>query len=329
MRLYKFLNEDSFTIEDIPKNFYIVFDTEDRDTFRELKKHEFKDATGISGSNKIQFNFLGVARNAMLEMDSDDFMKVNNVTRIMYDNPHYLVSKNLWALRRLFNSPKDRWKNQVFFNIFSYMIGIMKSEKKWSDFVYDAEYHGIVNIDNDWAKKKHKINNISDLAKVVKNYIDNVFVDKKIRKREFGRPNHPGYDISLKELQKILYKTLKKIGETYADETEWIIKGDSLKIPKGSNLYILLPKAKLKQDIIDFVKKNIDKDNDTIAKEMRDSGVINKNEIMQYVLMNGLKPYRRYIEMEEKLDDIRGQYNIIFVNADEFENKRKKYFKNK
>jgi hypothetical protein len=61
----------------------------------QLKTRKVKGLKGISSSNTIQFEFLGVARDAMLQIPSKDLLKLNNVTRIMYDNPHYFVSNNL------------------------------------------------------------------------------------------------------------------------------------------------------------------------------------------------------------------------------------------
>jgi len=71
----------------------VVFDLEN--IIDQLKTGKIKGLKGISSSSDIQFDFLGVARDAMLQMDSTKLLELNNITRIMYDNPHYLVSKNL------------------------------------------------------------------------------------------------------------------------------------------------------------------------------------------------------------------------------------------
>jgi hypothetical protein len=66
---------------------------------------------------------------------------------------------------------------------------------------------------------------------VVKKYIDTIFSEKTGRK----------YDISLKDYQDLLYKVLIEIGKVYASESEWVVKGDVLNIPKNSFLYVLTP----------------------------------------------------------------------------------------
>jgi hypothetical protein len=61
----------------------------------QLKSMKVKGLKGISSDSDIQFQFLGVARDAMLQIPSKDLLEQNKITRIMYDNPHYLVSKNM------------------------------------------------------------------------------------------------------------------------------------------------------------------------------------------------------------------------------------------
>ncbi len=93
VKFKQYLQEKSFRKSDIPKDFWVVFDLETM--IDELKSGKIKGLKGISSSSEIQFQFLGVARDAMLQIDSTELLKINNITRIMYNNPHYLVSKNL------------------------------------------------------------------------------------------------------------------------------------------------------------------------------------------------------------------------------------------
>jgi hypothetical protein len=143
MKFNNYLNEKSFSTADIPKDFWVVFDL--YEMVDELKTGRVNGLKGISSSSEIEFQFLGVARDAMLQMDSEKLIKQNKITRIMYDNPHYLVSNNMWGLRRLYNARQNVWIDQVFGNLFERIQKEMKSVDK--QLAYDMDYYGFRNVD--------------------------------------------------------------------------------------------------------------------------------------------------------------------------------------
>ncbi len=323
--IYKPLEEKSYTQQDIPENFYVVFDLER--TIDELKKQKIKGLKGISSSNEIQFQFLGVARDAMLEMDSKKLLKKNDVTRIMYDNPHYLASKNMWALKRIYQDSPGKWTsssiNHVFGNIFEYLQAIIKKSGKHGNFVHDATYEGFRNVDSSWSKEmanKLKINNLKDLTEIIKNYINNIFSKKTKRK----------YDFTSKELYKYLYETLERIGKIYSSENEWVVKNDYLTIPQNSNLYVLVPqwpeyKEETYEMVKEWIKKNPDEDLDSMV------GM----EVTMYIINNYGKEklggptdyYIKLYKIDKMLEKVEDVYNIIKIGEKEFKAKQSKYFK--
>jgi hypothetical protein len=119
-----YIIEKSFTKKDIPDYFYFVFNLED--SIDSLNQYKFKGLKGISSSDKIQFQFLNVARDCVLRMESKELLHINPFTKIMYDNPHYLVSKDLLALRRIYNSSGNNWEHQVFYNIYDMLRKVIK-----------------------------------------------------------------------------------------------------------------------------------------------------------------------------------------------------------
>lgn len=271
----------SYDESDIPDTFKVVFDL--RDSEQNLKRRYFENMKGISSSGTIIFSFLGVVRDAFLVMKANEVLKHNKITRIMYDNPHYLVSKNMWALRRIFNSPKGRLgDNQVLQNLLQY-IGAVKVTSDQDVFKHDAEYYGYQNMAYDWAKQLPKIKNIYQLSKWL--------YRKTIT--EFSEKSGRAYDFSLKEFTKKVFKALKLIGETYQDEKEWVIKGDTFIIPRKSKLVVLD-----EYEEIDMDSSEMEKIIDLVFMEEK-----SEQEVENIMMKQGMIPMvtSRYIKKATKM----------------------------
>ena len=309
MRLQKYLNEKSFSAKDIPKDFWIVFDLESM--VDELKTGKIKGLKGISSDSDIQFSFLGVARDAMLQIDSKKLLKLNKITRIMYDNPHYLVSNNLWALRRMYNASPNNWANQVFGNLFGMIQKQMKGIDK--QLRYDMEYYGFRNVDLKWAKQmnsKGKIKNIKDLSISIKDYIENIFSDK----------TGIDYDMPLNTIKDIIFKALKDIGEIYSSENEWVVKNDYLVVPKGSTMYILtMEPDNFNKDVYDVVSNNMD------ASTMDMLFVFRENDLDTKYLTDA-SLYKRMVKYDKLIKELGGRYKIVKYDNIEFKKKQSEWW---
>lgn len=91
-----------------PKKFYVVvpiYEGHDREMKRvkDIARGVLDGVQGISDKSEIIMNWYGIARNAIIVMDANKLMKMNKLSRIQYDNPHYLASDGLFALYRLWD----------------------------------------------------------------------------------------------------------------------------------------------------------------------------------------------------------------------------------
>lgn len=307
MRFKEFLIEKSFSKSDIPDYFWVVFDLKEMKD--QLKTGKIKGLKGISSSNEIQFSFLGVARDAMLQIPSKDLLKLNDVTRIMYNNPHYLISKNLWALKRIYNATQSNWADQVFGNLFEKLKKYIKNPQ----LKYDMDYYGFRNIDWNWSKKivNKKIDNLKQLTVIIKNYIENIFSKKTGIK----------YNLNLSELQSNIYDTLLDIGNIYSDENEWVIKNDTFKVPKSSILYVLTIKPNpLDQKFYNYMK------NYTEISMLDLIWKLNEYEGITKELKDQAQYYQKYIKTMELTKNL--PYKIIEYDLNEFKNKQKDFWNN-
>lgn len=225
------LKERSFFSEDIPEQFYVVTDIQYNVILDNVKKG-ILEVTGISGSANIVLSFMGVARDLIITMDGQELVKLNRITRIMYDNPHYIVSNNLEALARMFESRKDDFQH-ILRNVFDYMKMILK---KSSDPVYDNLFYTwdfgtppYYDFAEAFEKMNLEINNVSDFVKTL------MEASKKLN--NYNGKQH--FDqLSYKDLYEVVEGALLFAGKIYQDEKEWILKNKNLILPSDTKFII-------------------------------------------------------------------------------------------
>jgi len=307
MKFKHYLIEKSFSSEDIPRKFFVAFDL--YDGFEYLKKEKFENISGISGSGNIKFNFLGVARDAMLVMDSEKVIKLNKLTRVMYDNPHYFLANDMVALQRIFNSRDNR---RVLENILDYLTKEIKKDPKYRQLSHDAEYYSLFNMGWDWSKKLPKINNIKKLS---------IFLTRKIN-TDFSDKTGVKYNLEEKDVRDLLWNALLRIGEVYHDESEWILKDKTLKIPSKSKLFILVNPINRLTDLITYC---IDKEKsiDSLTDEEKNKYITEEDGV--FLFMNDTIVQKRidYGIMAKKLEK---KYNVFLYDKEKFDKAKQRFF---
>src|SRR5574343_524770 len=321
LKFLKYIKEGSYTISDVPDKFRVVFDLSD--AFDDLSKGVMNGLKGISSSGDIEFQYLGVARDAMLVMDSNDVLKMNKATRIMYDNPKYLVSKNMEALYRIWDKRRDKTgPGGVFFNIFEYIETVMKrnpSDNQYNKFAYDARYYGLNNYGYDAGKVVPVINTIKDFTNFVKNVIENIFSKKTNNK----------YDLSYSDYEKLVLGALKIVGDVYKDEAEWVIKDNVLKVPRGSEIQVLVDgyDKKFESDmkkLIDYMVKNKEFEKRPETEVLKSLSL--SQQFITWAAVNGSYLLPRIAKKTYQIKELSKYYNVIEVSVEDFKRRQSKYF---
>jgi len=309
MKLFSdYLTEKSFSEKDIPKDFWVVFDI--NDMMADLKTGKINGLKGISSDSIIQFSFLGVARDAMLQIDAKQLISLNKITRILYNNPHYLVSKDMWALRRIYSASPTRWIVQVLGNLFEKLQSEIKHSKH-KQLSYDMEYFGFRNVDYEWSKKvKLKINNLKDLSVIIYKYIHNIFSEKTGIK----------YDIKVKEISDMLYSSLLNIGDIYSSENEWVVKDKILTLPKSTIVHVLTKDVDMfNQKAYDLVKKNPD------MGRIDFFGLFAENDLQDEY--SNLSLYKQMIKFDDIKEQLGKKYIVKKIDFDDFKRRQKESWK--
>lgn len=256
MKFKHYLIEKSFTEFDIPRTFRVVFDinSDPNRVCKELSDMKLKGLTGISDRNDIAFHWLGVNRDAMLIMRGKDVVKLNNLTRFQYDNPHYFFSKGMWALKRLFQ--KGNSQDGALRNILEYLFKVFEKHRMVGDIHYSVPYQTLAFRKD---AKTVKIDSIKDFYKwFMKAMKEEAEIDDK---REWSRDFRSLYYEPLKDLSySVMEKMMKEVFQNhitriYKSEGEWVVKDNVLRVPPNSYLYILIPKNEYK-DFLKFKDEN-------------------------------------------------------------------------
>jgi len=240
--LNNILTEASFSKKDIPKNFWMVtsVDKYSLDSVKQLAIGKLTGVKGISDTKEIVVQWLGVGRNAVLIIPAKKFLEINNVSRIMYNNPHYLVSKNMVALFRLFNrSHKNDYDWQgLMQNLLDYVKDagkkLQQPSKPMATILYNIGYGTLAPswYGREYQMEKPTINSIKDLA---------VWIQKatvSIAKKNKKSIVEDAEKLTFADWIPLVVTSLENIGSVYQDEGEWLIKDDTMSIPKDSTLFI-------------------------------------------------------------------------------------------
>lgn len=213
--------ERSYDEKDIPKNFYLALhfilgDDRSDKLIEDLKFGKLDGVRGIGGTNtKEMIKDWGTMREVMLIMPSEEVLKINKLSRVMYNNPEYLLSDGMKALRRLFAETSDKYSS-IFTKMEKYIFSCMDDPKikGWID------YNGpLRNLDYKMDIIK-SIHNTRDLTK----HILQVMPENIQKEKSFDW------------WHKAVSCGVTKMGELYSNEKEWLVKGDAFHIPKNSKL---------------------------------------------------------------------------------------------
>jgi hypothetical protein len=238
-----FLIERSYGPGDVPGVFWLVTDIDDinEDQVKQLATGVLKGVKGISGDREIVRQFLGVARNAMLVMPGKDVVKLNKVTRVLYEKPEYLVSNNLAALYRIWQKDPESGlgRDGLMMNFMDYFRAFLMKEPAASPLgnighAINFGHLRRMKYAQMFRGQNPRINTVKDLAVWVRNASIELAQEKGERQYLDLLKKIP-----VKDFYRVALRTLKKIGDMYKSEGEWIIKGDVFKVPKNSRLLVL------------------------------------------------------------------------------------------
>jgi len=301
---------EAINMGDIPKHFRVAFDLRGNpqhpNTVAELLKGYLRGVQGISASKRVIIDWLGVARDAMLVMDAKKLLAANKgvLEQIPYDNPEALMADNMRLLHRIWQ--KKNYTRGVIRNLFEYAHAA--SKESYGDVFYQAQriafYQDLEYHYGDHPEDQIKLNSVKDAAKWVIRVLP-----KMIEKAEQSEWKSGAYEMKYirdhlteKDWIKLITAGLKKVGQVYGMEEEWIVHGDTLKIPRGSRIFAL-QYNRPSQEYIDKYRKG-------------------EKLPLIYIEDN----VKSYLELEDIIKKLKKIYTVIHVDAKRFDDMKKRFF---
>lgn len=252
------LAERSFDESNIPPYFRVVFPISRSEygpqgTVGQLIAHQLDGVRGISDTGQITWQYLtpGSFRNAMLMMPGPKTVALNKLTRVMYDNPHYLISKNCAALQRIWQRSSGEECQQ---NLFDGAVRTLSSMKTglpvWAPYLVAAAQYS----NPDWKLRKactgKSWNTVKELATLwqpgIKAWVEDT---GKSKANEFISK------MTIQDWMQVIELGCKAAKATYGDEGEWIVKDKVLRVPKGSRLTLVTPQV-IPDDVMAIHREN-------------------------------------------------------------------------
>jgi hypothetical protein len=121
-----------------------------------------------------------------------------------------------------------------------------------------------------------------------------------------GGPKKFMSELQLSDLERVILYSLEKVGKTYKSEGEWLIKGDSLKIPPDSKLKILL--SQKKKELFGMLWSKVARGEEVIPHEFYPEH--NTFDVKQ--ALEVVKAIQDY--------DLLSKFNVSFVDESKFSN---------
>lgn len=234
-----------------PANFWLVLDiptsnelnNRDLKHLEDLSKGELQGVKGISASKEILTDWWIHIRNAAIFLKTGDTLRINDLEQIEYNDPDQLCANGLRILARLFDkdvSEKYGLSNLVS-NIGNYVLPeINKIDHQLG---YFMNYHGVFN------KLSHDIDTNDVLGINTHGDLTNYIWDSLGKLPNYER-DAILTSMDKEMLRKAIVKGLRRAGSTYESEAEWMVNGDSLKIPPKSILLL-----GIEPDVVDEYRK--------------------------------------------------------------------------
>ena len=229
------------TKEEKEFSYTYIIDSFDEKPFEELKEGELKGVKGISTSNYNVSEWL-VHRDCLVMMPFDEFLGMNNAEQVLYYDSNYLTKNGLEPLFRLYDrkTTDDSAYYSILQNLFpkisnEFTIEGMSSTK--GDLFYLVGEIFNPHIKGKFIRyvaEQERIQSPEMFAQIVCDYINS------------GKANEDYYHykkfegVEPEDILIPLIKGIEKSGSIYRDESEWILKDDTLRIPDGSQLFFVL-----------------------------------------------------------------------------------------
>jgi len=264
--LVEFLGERSFTDKDIPKTFYLLTGLRD-DTVEGLEKRVFDGVSGIAADGRVEGSLAG--RSVVIEFDGPETVKLNRLSRVMYENPEYWVQDDFKAAQRILMSHtpgsaagkilSSAWKHALKRGLHKNIAVDARDTPEWLEV---AHYSTKI--------KMPPVRNLARFAKYMARQAAAQYAnaDRKWRTSKYYEEGEPeplwvsrfrvAASVSWREWATFVGLGTKELAHRYHVEGEWIVKNRKLHLPRNRSAKVSVQDLRVRVNraaVKDYVPK--------------------------------------------------------------------------
>lgn len=253
---------ETTSIKDYSKPYFSLYEIESFDDkpFQELSNQVLEGIRGVSTS-KFNVGQWLTHRDCLILMPFEEFLELNDTEQILYYDADYLTRNGLDIMYRIYDHKQkgDSDYSAIINKIFPKIQQEFEIEYKALTGNKETLYAICVNIFNIYNSSKFqryfaeqpRVNSVRDFVDIILKYNKSgQFKTDYYYNRDFPE------QIDEKELENIVRKGIERAGAIYGDESEWIIKNQTLVIPNNTQLFFVNKNFhNYEEKINEYVKK--------------------------------------------------------------------------
>jgi hypothetical protein len=225
-----------------PFSYEYIVESIDQKPFEELSNGVLDGVLGVSTSSYNVSEWL-VHRDCLVVMPFNEFLNLNNTEQVKYFDADYLTKNGLEPFFRLYDRKTN--DDSAYYGVLQTMFPKISNEfgLEATSGVNYGLYYLVGEMFNPYNSSKFlryvaeqpRIQSPEMFAKIVCDYINSGKVrDDYYRYGEFE-------NVKPDDIIKPLTQGIVSSGKIYRDESEWILKDKKLVVPKGSQLFFVVP----------------------------------------------------------------------------------------
>lgn len=233
----------------------------DESVFQSLSEHVLKGVRGVSSSKFNIADWL-THRDCLIVMPFDEFVAMNYTEQINYEDIGYLTKNGLCVMFRIYDrkSKEDKDYQHVLGNLFPKIAAEFEIESKTAKDDLLTAYAICAEIFNihrsgrfiDFFGNQERVNSAEDFAKLVFEYCKS----EAYQKEYYWNKIFPE-TIEISDIEPIIRRGIINAIRIYRDESEWILKDETLVVPPQSRLlFVLGSRSNAKEKYEEYIKKH-------------------------------------------------------------------------
>jgi 2'-5' RNA ligase/8-oxo-dGTP pyrophosphatase MutT (NUDIX family) len=225
--------ERSFTEKDIPEYFFLLTHPK-RVKLADLESGVLKGVTGIAGDGRIMASINMGEAGFVITMPGAATVKLNKLSRVMYENPEYWVQDDFKAAKRVLNSHDAKSAGGKI------LRNAHEKARKRGLFPDTLGVREVPFEFDSWGDAP--VRNLAAWARRLAQNAKNVAAARRKADPQYGWPYADKMAaLTEKDWMEFIKLGTAKLADRFVIEGEWLVKDGQLRLPPGTDIRVMIP----------------------------------------------------------------------------------------